>query len=81
MYSYLKDNPQVGFLSGLWSGIVLFFREMFTNDHVLKIVSGVAIWAGCMVAVLTLVVWMIRVYDVLKSKIKHQQQNGKADNN
>jgi hypothetical protein len=70
MYNYLQDKPLVGVVSGLGSGIVLKVQTMLTDEHILKVVSGLAAWAGMIVAFLTGVVWAIKLYDTIKVRIK-----------
>ncbi|QTE38496.1 hypothetical protein J3L18_05310 [Mucilaginibacter gossypii] len=64
MYNYLQEKPLVGIISG-FATLGLRVQTLFTDDHILKIVSGVGTWAGATLAVFTL---GIRIYASFKRK-------------
>ena len=66
MFNYLQQKPQVGIASGLGSGLIFKIQYLLTDDFVLKIVSGLATWAGFLVGFLTVVAWLIKIYQRLK---------------
>lgn len=68
MYTYLQQKPQIGIASGIGAGLILRIQHLLTDDYVLKLVSGVATWAGCIVAVLSVLAWLIKIVHSLKIK-------------
>lgn len=68
MITYLQQKPHIGIISGLGSGLLVRVQYLLTDDHILKMVSGMATWAGCGVAILTLFGWSIKIIHQFKSK-------------
>ena len=71
----MQDKPIIGVASGFGSGAVLAVQNFLTDEKALKIVSGVAACAGCLVAVLTVVVWSVKAYNAIKSLKKPTPRN------
>lgn len=70
MYNYLYQKPQVGIVSGIGTGMLMKIQTLLTDDYVLKLVSGLGTFVGCAIAVLALIIQVIKVYDIIKIRIK-----------
>ncbi|MHB8209073.1 hypothetical protein [Mucilaginibacter sp.] len=64
---HLQQKPQIGIISGIGSGIIMKIQYLLTDDFTLKVVSGLATWAGCIVAFLTLIGWSIKISQQIKN--------------
>lgn len=70
MYNTLYKHPVIGFVSGLASSICMEVNHWLTDELLLKTVSGIGVWAGAVVAVLSAVIYGIKLYDIIKRRLK-----------
>jgi hypothetical protein len=68
--AYLQKKPIVGFVCGMCSGLILRIQNLLTDEATLKMVAGVASWSAALISVLTVIVWVIKVYDIIKPRLK-----------
>jgi uncharacterized membrane protein len=66
MASHYLHKPTIGMVSGFGSGILLSIQQFVTDENILKIVAGVGIFLGAMVAFLTVILKLIEVFQKLK---------------
>ncbi|MGY0037636.1 hypothetical protein [Pedobacter sp. NJ-S-72] len=62
MIKYLINNPKVGAVSGLGSGVLYSLQRFMMDEYILKFVAAVGIWGGTIVTLITVVVWIARIY-------------------
>lgn len=67
MFTYINNKPQTGVIAGIGSGLIYFIKTLLTDDLILKVVAGIGIWIGLVVALLTMV---LKVIEILKTRIK-----------
>jgi len=70
--NYLTDHPQVGMAGGFGSGMLLSIQSVVTDEHSLKIVAGLGVVFGMLVAAITLVLKFIELGEKLLSKFKRK---------
>lgn len=61
VYTYLNYNPQVGVISAIYSYLIAM-RGLMLTDQMLKQITIISACAGCIVAVLTAISWIIRAF-------------------
>lgn len=62
----LSDNPEIGISAGFGSGVVFSVQQLVTDENVLKIVAGIGIFLGALVAFLTVILKFIELLQKLK---------------
>ncbi|MGN8055642.1 hypothetical protein ACTJKN_05165 [Pedobacter sp. 22163] len=72
MFSTLTHKPVIGILSGLGSGVILSVQNFFTDETTLKLVGAFGVWAGAIVAILTVWLKVIEYFD--KRAIKKERK-------
>lgn len=70
LYTHLQSNPHLGVASGFGSGIIYWLRHMLTDELVLKIAAGIGTITGAIVAVLTLIIYLVKVFDIFSDRYK-----------
>lgn len=65
-YLFLYRNPIIGFISGMASAVFMEIRSWLTDEMLLKAISGLGVWAGTGVAIVSLIIYVIKLYDNLK---------------
>jgi hypothetical protein len=56
MFSTLTHKPIIGIVSGITSWAIVTVQTFFTDETTLKLVGAFGVWAGALVAMLT--VWL-----------------------
>jgi hypothetical protein len=59
----------MGIISGFSSGGILFIQNVFTNEVWLRVMAAVGVWAGALVAILTLAIKIWETVTIIKNKI------------
>ena len=60
-YYYLSYNPQIGIISAIY-GYIIAMKGLMLTDQMLKQITIISAIAGCMVACLTAISWIIRAF-------------------
>lgn len=79
VYYYLNYNPQVGIISAIY-GYTIAMKSLMFTDQTLKQITVISAIAGCIVACLTAISWIIRafawVFKIVKYlKIKYRNKS------
>lgn len=70
VYQYLNNRPHIGVIGGMSSGFFYFIKDVFFNDNILKLMSGVGVYLGVAVAFISL---LAKVLEIRKHFKKTQE--------
>lgn len=66
MLRHLEQKPAIGIIAGAVAGCLSRIEHFLTDDHSMRLVSGVGTCAGALVAVISLVLWLVKARRELK---------------
>ena len=70
MFSTLTEKPFIGMASGFGSGMLLTVQHFVTDEKILPIVGAMGVWGGAIVALLTVILKTIEVFEKIVSRSK-----------
>jgi hypothetical protein len=70
MINYLSDNPHVGAISGISSGVFLTITNFLTDETVLKMIGACGVWLGFIIAIMTGIIKLYELMKLLKIKMR-----------
>lgn len=71
--TFLTDRPSIGMAGGFGSGLLLSVQSFANDEQTLKIIAGLGVVFGMLVAGLTLILKSIELVEKVHSKIKRKQ--------
>lgn len=71
---FLADKPQIGMFSGFGSGAILSIQIFITDESLLKLVAACGVWLGALVALVTLIIKSIELFNKALIYIKSRRK-------
>lgn len=59
---YLQNNPSVGVISAISSGLLSVVVNIFTDESILKYIGVFSIWAGALLVVLSIIAKCLEIF-------------------